>query len=104
MNLDDYITIPKNWNGPNGTVPFEIRWCPDCIGFDDGTSMAHLEIISHERKPLPVTETGYRSHFIGKEAVENFGGQELYVDAWFAYEMTTATGKLIAAPKQLSLF
>ena len=100
MNLDDYIIIPKNWNG----IEFEIRWYPDCIGFDDGTSMAHLEIISKDRRPLPITETGYKSHFIGREKVDQYGGVEPYVDAWFAHEMTTTAGIQAVAPRQLSLF
>lgn len=28
MNIDDYVIIPKNWNG----IEFEVRRYPDCIG------------------------------------------------------------------------
>jgi hypothetical protein len=101
MNLDDYIIIPKTWNG----IEFEIRWYPDCIGFDDGTSMAHLEIESLDRAPLPITETGYKSHFVGKEVVDQYGGPETYVDAWFASVMLTPQGRTtLQAARQLSLF
>jgi hypothetical protein len=34
------------------------------------------------RAPLPITETGYRSHFISKDMIEAAGGPETYVEAW----------------------
>lgn len=64
-------------------------------------SMAHLEIISEDGRPLPITEIGYKSHLIGRSAVENMGGPELCVDAWFAHEMTTTTGKQNTSPSGL---
>lgn len=102
MNTD-YAIIHKKWNG----IEIEIRWNADYVAFDDGNSMAHLEVMSlkPERAPLPITETGYRSHFIFRSEVEHFGGPEAYVEAWIdevsrAPEWRNAE----AASRQLALF
>jgi hypothetical protein len=44
----------------------------------------HLQIETLEpfRAPLPITETGYRSHFIPKDMIEEAGGPEAYVAEW----------------------
>jgi hypothetical protein len=36
----EYAIIHKNWNG----IEIEIRWIADYVAFDDGQSMAHLEV------------------------------------------------------------
>jgi len=46
-----------------------IKWYP----YYYGDYIAHLEITSENRLPLPITETGYRSHFIQREAVQYYG-------------------------------
>ena len=44
---------------------------------------AHLEIQSTKpRVPLPITETGYRSHFLPREAVEQSGGPVDCITRW----------------------
>jgi len=105
MHDSDYAIIPKEWKGPNGKVEFEIRWNPEYVAFEEGGSMAHLEIESLDRSPLPVTETGYRSHFVREAEVLRAGGAEAYVDAWFASIILTAQGRTkVQAIRQLSLF
>ena len=44
----------------------------------------HLQIETLEpfRAPLPITETGYRSHFIAQNTIEDAGGPEAYVAEW----------------------
>jgi hypothetical protein len=69
--------------------------------------MAHLEIesIRPARAPLPMTETGYRSHFIQPNEVERFGGPEAYVEAWITeLAGTAAWHQTDAASRQLALF
>lgn len=69
--------------------------------------MAHLEIesLSPPRAPLPMTETGYRSHFIPPQDVERFGGPEAYVEAWITELSGTAAWRQTdAAARQLALF
>lgn len=81
-------------------IEITIRYCPDSFA-----SYAHIEIESACRSPLPISETGYRSHFTRREQVEEAGGPVAFIEAildecagdkgWKAAE---------AARKQLSLF
>ena len=54
---------------------------------------------------LPVTETGYRSHFLPAATVEEFGGPESYVSAWLDHEAKSPDWKKRKdAARQMSLF
>jgi hypothetical protein len=102
MKTTDTI-IRRIWNG----IEIEIRWQRDYCQFDDGQSMAHLEIesINPKRAPLPITETGYRSHFIHVAEVENMGGPEAYVTAWIGcLAKCRAWRDAAEASRQLALF
>jgi hypothetical protein len=99
----DYAIIHKNWNG----IEIEIRWIADYVSFDDGQSMAHLEVesVKPARAPLPITETGYRSHFINRSNVDHMGGPEAYVEAWIdEMSRTHAWREIASASRQLALF
>ena len=99
----DYAIIHKNWNG----IEIEIRWNADHLIFDDGQSMAHLEIesIQPARAPLPITETGYRSHFLQGQQLEGHGGAVAFAIKWLDHEARSAAWKEHArASAQLSLF
>ncbi len=99
----DYAIIRKNWNG----IEIEIRWNADYLAFEGCPDMAHLEIesLSPPRAPLPMTDTGYRSHFIPPQEVERFGGPEAYVEAWIAeLSDSTAWRQTHASARQLALF
>ena len=54
------------------------------LGFD----LAHLEIesIAPERARLPITGTGYRSHFTSPDTVAAHGGPAAFVEAWLESE------------------
>ncbi|ATG41934.1 hypothetical protein [Phaeobacter piscinae] len=45
----------------------------------------HLEIKTASPKgaALPITETGYRSHFLWESNIIDAGGATAYVEAWF---------------------
>ena len=61
-------TFRTDWNG----IAIEIRWEPNWLNLtSSGYDTAHLEIksIAPDRAPLPITETGYRSHFTSPETV-----------------------------------
>jgi hypothetical protein len=99
----DYVIIHRIWNG----IEIEIRWQPDYCHFDDGRSMAHLEVesINPKRAPLPITSTGYRSHFIHAADVEIMGGPEAYVDAWIGHLAKSRSWRIAdQASRQLALF
>ena len=79
------------WRG----IALEITFTPEKFGLVD-----HIEIRAQERAPLPVTETGYRSHFIAAGTVDEHGGALAFVTAWLEHE-AARTGWSGA---QLSLF
>ncbi len=65
------------WRG----VKLEITFTPKKFGLVD-----HIEIMAEGRAPLPVTETGYRSHFIQAGTVAHHGGAVSFVTAWLDHE------------------
>lgn len=95
-------TYRIDWEG----IALSVRWTPQWLGIDlDGHQVAHLELVSDERVPLPVTETGYRSHFTSREAVELEGGPVAYARKWLDYEAMSDAWKVReAASRQMSLF
>jgi hypothetical protein len=84
-----YDEFQINWQGQSLTVRHCAAWL--------GDETAHLEVVSADRAPHPISDTGYRSHFIRPEHIEEEGGPVAYVTAWLR---SLNDGK----PKQLSLF
>ncbi len=63
----------------------EISYCPQWLAKDiDGYNIAHLEIraIEPENARLPITETGYKSHFFHHADIEQYGDAVEFVTAW----------------------
>lgn len=68
------------WRG----IAVQIEYRPYWLGVrtrEDGDDVAHLEITTPDRSPLPITKTGYRSHFTSRAAVEDAGGPVAFVAA-----------------------
>lgn len=65
------------WRG----VEIEISFTPEQFGMVD-----HIELRTENKTPLPVTRTGYRSHFIDKGTVAHHGGAVAFVNAWLDHE------------------
>ena len=75
-----YETHHLEWNG----ITIEVRYCRNWLGLYKetyGYHLVHLEIetIDPERAPLPITETGYRSHFTRQDEIEASGGPVQFV-------------------------
>ena len=66
MSAFDYTDHHMDWEG----IALLVKWCPSWNGENAIYQIAHLEIHAANKTPLPITETGYKSHFIDKEAVE----------------------------------
>lgn len=71
------------WNG----IQIEILYRPDAspaFRNHTGHALAQLEIrsLAPEREPLPITETGYLSHFTARNIIEDAGGPAALVLAW----------------------
>lgn len=61
------------WRG----IALNITFTPNWLKLAD-----HIEVKSEGGIPLPVTETGYRSHFAPVGTVEACGGAVAFVTAW----------------------
>lgn len=87
------------WRG----IEIEVRYTPL-----QWKVIAHLEIesVAPERAPLPITETGYRSHFHQPGTVEANGGDVVaHVIAWLEEEAEKPEWKRhVETCRQFSLF
>jgi len=72
-----------DWQG----YRIEVRYCPSWSkSYEEiyGEPLAHLaiETLDPPRSPLPMTETGYRSHFTPAKVIEDEGGPVAFVRGW----------------------
>ncbi|SRR5579862_796893 len=94
------------WQGITVAVSYEADW----MGMSERYSQfatAHVEIEALEprRQALPITETGYRSHFVAMGIVEQAGGPVAYAREWLDHAAKTpAWKKQQEASRQLCLF
>ena len=99
-------TEQLTWNGRTVEVRYEPDWC-GLSELGPGRQLAHLEIqtMNPPSAPLPVTETGYLSHFIPLGLVEEAGGPAAYVNRWPNQEAKKPVWRrLETAWRQLDLF
>ena len=72
-----------------------------------GSSLCRLEVTAAdpEQAPLPISETGYRSHFCPGAEVDAAGGPVAYILAWLDAAARDSRWKAAdMARRQLSLF
>ena len=96
-------TFRTEWDG----ITIETRWEPNWLNISAGSDRSHLEIeaIAPEGAPLPISETGYRSHFTSAKTVAAYGGPVNYVDAWLETDSLTPDWlRLQEERRQLTLF
>lgn len=97
------VTTMIEWRG----ITIEISYEPDWLGTERDPPTAHLQItaIRPERTALPMTDTGYRSHFTSPEFVAEKGGPEAFVLFWLELDARDEHWKKIEErQRQLSLF
>ena len=71
------------------------------------TGLTHLSIhvLEPSTSKLPITETGYRSHFLSEAEVAELGGPLGYVRAWLDAEAATPEWReQQQAARQMTLF
>jgi len=73
-------TYQVEWQG----IALEIRHCPSWLSTNSEMTTQHIEICSEGRVALPVTETGYRSHFMnGADSLAEFDNDPVaFVHFW----------------------
>lgn len=68
--------------GHSASIPCANKaYTPEKFGVVD-----HIELDSGDRTPLPVTETGYRSHHVYTGTVAEYGSAVAYVTTWLDHE------------------
>lgn len=74
-----YVTKQIVWEG----FDIDVRYCCQWLQ-SSGMDLVHLEIMSADRRRLPLTETGYKSHFTSRATIDDAGGAVAFVLAWLA--------------------
>lgn len=95
-----------DWQGITVAVSYEADWMRMSERHSQFAT-AHLEIeaVEPRRQALPVTETGYRSHFVANGIVEQAGGPVAYAREWLDHAAKAPVWKRQQeASRQLSLF
>jgi hypothetical protein len=99
----DIQAFPIAWQGIAITVTCE----RNALALADAgvATSAHLAITAANRRPLPFTETGYRSVFVDPADIDAAGGPVAYVTAWLDLAAQSPQWRTRAmAAEQLSLF
>lgn len=90
------ITAILIWNG----IKIMVTHTPKRFGIVD-----HIELHVEDKQRIPVTETGYRSHWLYDEQLEPYGSAIAFVEAWLNDEAGSPEWQAYElASKQLSLF
>jgi len=86
------ITETMDWQGITLSVSYEANWLN--MERSSKHAVAHLQVeaISPMRARLPITETGYRSHFQHPGAIAMVGGALAYVRIWLDEEAQSRPG------------
>jgi len=100
----EYLVHVASWQG----IELQIRHCPIWFSSgDDDFVTQHIEIRSQNNRILPITETGYRSHFMnGAEALTEFDNDPVAFVLWWLDEeaKNLAWKRKDEADRQGSLF
>jgi hypothetical protein len=72
-------TVRLVWRG----ITCRVRHTPKYFGDSDHVE---IEVVSPKGAPLPITTTGYRSHFLGADELADAGGPAAFVTAWLDRE------------------
>ncbi|MFA7440355.1 MAG: hypothetical protein WCZ66_05225 [Sphingomonadaceae bacterium] len=93
------------WNGIQISISWEPRWLNPSDDYGLDTAHLQIEAVVPERTMLPITGTGYRSHFTTSAAVAAMGGPVACVLTWLNQEAAKpARQQHIAKSRQLALF
>lgn len=94
------------WQGIQIAVSYEANWLN--MGEAPGRcDVAHLQVetLAPEGARLPITETGYRSHFTSSATIDAFGGPAAFVEAWLEEESQRPQWRLWQdQSRQMTLF
>ena len=93
-----YAVSCVTWRG----IGVEVR---HCANWSASVGIDHIEVVSVDRVSLPITGTGYKSHFISPERIAEIGTPVDYVIAWLDHAAESAEWrKAEFESRQLCLF
>lgn len=93
------------WTNPLTSETITIRITHSRDYLSSGSDHLEVESIRPKKAPLPITETGYRSHFLPALELMNAGGPVTFVTAWIEQEAKgRAWSKSATARQQGDLF
>lgn len=88
-----------DWRG----IAVRITHHPD--RFMRGFDYLEVESVAPERAALPITETGYKSHFLPGGDLAGYGGPVAFVTSWLDHEAKSSAWRASElSSRQLSLF
>lgn len=93
------------WTNPlsNETIKIRITHARDYLS--SGSDHIEVESIKPRKAPLPITDTGYRSHFLSALELMNAGGPVTFVKTWIERDSKgKAWSKAATAKQQGDLF
>lgn len=87
----------------------EVRYDPDPFNMvsHNGEAMSHIEIrtVNPEKAALPITETGYKSHFTPRGNIDEYDSPVVFVKEWLDHEAQSECWKNAQNEvRQMSLF
>lgn len=78
-----------SWTDPMSRDVVQIRVTHARDYLASGSDHVEVESIRPKKAPLPITETGYRSHFMAALELVNAGGPVTFVTAWLDREASS---------------
>ena len=103
MNEQPTTITTFDWQG----ITLSVTHWPAKFGRGEDWQTDHLEVqaVNPERARLPITETGYVSHYVDSTEICESYGPEAYVRDWLDDEARSpAWRRYVEASRQLSLF
>ena len=93
------------WRDPAGGTTITVRITHARDYLSSGNDHLEIESLRPKKAPLPITETGYRSHFLAPLELMNAGGPVTFVTAWLDIEAKgKAWSKAVNTKSQGDLF
>lgn len=105
--ISDKISVHHMaWRGTQIEITFDPDWLNGSSRNPEyAFERLQVQSTAPERAPLPITETGYKSHFIPAGSTDAYGGPIAYVEAWLDHEANSAEWiEQEAKSRQMSLF
>ncbi|MEM1122899.1 MAG: hypothetical protein AAGJ18_20815 [Bacteroidota bacterium] len=94
-------TFALEWRGIKMTINYKENY----FETTKGNGVHHLEVVTKNDQPIPITKTGYKSHFTYGDDVKQYETPVDFVKAWLEKKAKSKEWKAYEKKKnQLTLF